>query len=84
MKPKAGKALQLYLAVSNEAISTALIREEDATYLPIYYLSKALLVPKTHYCDMDELTLALITASRKLRPYFQPYEIHVLTNFPIR
>ncbi|XP_022842145.1 uncharacterized protein LOC111365871 [Olea europaea var. sylvestris] len=33
---------------------------------------------------MEKLALALITASRKLRPYFQAHTIHVLTNFPLR
>lgn len=33
---------------------------------------------------MEKLALALIIASRKLRPYFQANTIHVLTNFPLR
>ncbi|XP_022855998.1 uncharacterized protein LOC111377175 [Olea europaea var. sylvestris] len=33
---------------------------------------------------MEKLALALITASRKLRPDFQAHTVHVLTNFPLR
>ncbi|XP_022880864.1 uncharacterized protein LOC111398160 [Olea europaea var. sylvestris] len=33
---------------------------------------------------MKKLALALITASRKLRPYFQAYSIKVLTNFSLK
>ncbi|XP_022874149.1 uncharacterized protein LOC111392970 [Olea europaea var. sylvestris] len=83
-KLKLSKILQLYLAVSNETISAVLIREEGTTQLPIYYTSKALLSSKTRYLDMEKLALALITISRKLRPYFQAHTIHVLTNFPLR
>ncbi|XP_022848768.1 uncharacterized protein LOC111371087 [Olea europaea var. sylvestris] len=83
-KPKPGNILQLYLVVSNEAISTVLIREEETTQLLVYYTSKALLSLETRYPGMEKLALALITASRKLRPYFQAHTIHVLTNFPLR
>ncbi|KAL2497602.1 Ribonuclease H [Abeliophyllum distichum] len=33
---------------------------------------------------MEKLTLALITTSKKLKPYFQAYVIEVLTNYPLR
>ncbi|XP_022886895.1 uncharacterized protein LOC111402791 [Olea europaea var. sylvestris] len=83
-KPKPGDIFQVYLVVSNEAISVVLTREEGTTQLPVYYTSKALLSPKTHYFDMEKLALALITASRKLKPYFQAHTIYLLTNFPLR
>ncbi|XP_022846413.1 uncharacterized protein LOC111369168 [Olea europaea var. sylvestris] len=83
-KPKPEEILQLYLVVSNEAISSVLTREEGTTQLPVYYTSKALLSPETRYPDMEKLALALIKAFRKLRPYFQAHTIHVLTNFRLR
>lgn len=89
MKPKVSEALKLYSIVSNEAINAVLIREEDTTQLLAYYISKALLALETRYSDMEKLTPALITTSRKLRlyfyaQYFYAYTIHVLTNFPLR
>lgn len=33
---------------------------------------------------MEKLTLSLIIASRKLRPFFQGHSIYVLTNFPLK
>ncbi|XP_022891607.1 uncharacterized protein LOC111406405 [Olea europaea var. sylvestris] len=81
-KPKPGDILQLYLAISNEVINIVLIREEGATQLPT--TSKVILSPETRYPDMEKLALSLITASRKLRPYFHAHTIHVLTNFPLR
>ncbi|XP_022858151.1 uncharacterized protein LOC111379057 [Olea europaea var. sylvestris] len=83
-KPKPGEILQQYLAVSNGAISSVLTRKEGTTQLAVYYTSKVLLSLETRYPDMEKFALALITASRKLRPSFQAYTIHVLINFPLR
>ncbi|XP_022886722.1 uncharacterized protein LOC111402573 [Olea europaea var. sylvestris] len=83
-KPHPDESLLLYLAVSDVAVSAVLTREENGRQLPVYYISKALLPAETRYSDMEKLALALITASRKLRPYFQAHSIQVLTNFPLR
>ncbi|XP_022847633.1 uncharacterized protein LOC111370170 [Olea europaea var. sylvestris] len=83
-KPHPDESLLLYLAVSDVAVSAVLTREENERQLPVYYISKALLPTETRYSDMKKLALALITASRKLRPYFQAHSIQVLTNFPLR
>lgn len=83
-KPKDGEPLLLYLAVTEESISSVLVREEETHQLPIYYVSKSLLPAEARYPDMEKLALALITTSRKLRPYFQAHSIRVLTNFPLR
>ncbi|XP_022859516.1 uncharacterized protein LOC111380239 [Olea europaea var. sylvestris] len=83
-KPHPDESLLLYLAVSDVAVSTVLTREENERQLSVYYISKALLPAETRYSDMEKLALALITASRKLRPYFQAHSIQVLTNFPLR
>ncbi|XP_022852274.1 uncharacterized protein LOC111373911 [Olea europaea var. sylvestris] len=83
-KPHPDESLLLYLAVSDVAVSAVLTREENERQLPVYYISKALLPAETRYSDMEKLALALITASRKLRPYFQAHSIQILTNFPLR
>lgn len=51
---------------------------------PIYYISKAMVNPKTRYSKMEQTTLALRCAARKLRPYFQAHQIIVLTNKSLR
>ncbi|XP_022875748.1 uncharacterized protein LOC111394218 [Olea europaea var. sylvestris] len=83
-KSKSRETLLLYLAVSDEAISVVLAKEEEAHQLPVYYISKALLPAETLYPDMEMLALFHVTASRKLRPYFQAHSIKVLTNFPLK
>ena len=44
-KPLQGETLILYLAVSEAAVSSVLIRLEDKVELPVFYVSRALLDP---------------------------------------
>ncbi|XP_020410177.1 uncharacterized protein LOC109946503 [Prunus persica] len=68
-----GEDLFVYLAMSNSAVSLALIREELRTQHPIFYTSKALLDADTHYPKLEKLILALVVSARKLRPYYQAH-----------
>ncbi|CAL8167601.1 unnamed protein product [Prunus armeniaca] len=47
-KPVPGEDLLVYRAVSNSAVSLALIREELGGQHPVFYMSKALLDAETH------------------------------------
>ena len=47
-------------------------------------MGKRLLDAETRYLELEKLDLALIVASRKLRPYFHVHMIEVLTNYPLR
>ena len=74
-KPIEGKPLYLYLAVTEYAISGALVREEGKVQWPVYYISKRLIDAKTRYLEMEKLALTLVIASRKLRPYFHSHHL---------
>uniref|UniRef100_A0A2N9G648 Uncharacterized protein n=1 Tax=Fagus sylvatica TaxID=28930 RepID=A0A2N9G648_FAGSY len=54
-----GEALSLYLAVSLTTVSSALIREDEGTQLPVYYTSKAFQGAEERYPAMEKLALAL-------------------------
>ena len=82
-KPIQREKLYLYLIVSEEPVSAALVREEEKVQWPIYYVSKRLLDTETRYPELENLALALLVASRKLRLYFHTYSIKVLTNYPL-
>ncbi|KAK0601660.1 hypothetical protein LWI29_026175 [Acer saccharum] len=58
--------------------------QEDGIQKPVYYTSKALLPAETRYSPAEKMALALITAARKLRPYFQAHRIRVYTNCPLK
>ena len=79
-----GEPLYLDLAVTKYGISGALVREEEKVQWPVYYISKRLIDTVTRYPKMEKLALALVIASRKLRPYFHSHTIWVLTNYPLR
>ena len=76
--------LYLYLVVSPHAVSSALIREKEKVQKPIYYTSRALKEAEGQYPLMEKLAFALITASRKLRHYFQAHVINVMTDHPLK
>ena len=67
---KPGEELYLYIAIPQVAVSTALVREEEGTQRPVYFVSKAFRGAEERYPRMEKLAFALVTAARKLKPYF--------------
>ena len=80
LKPIERETLYVYLAVSEEAVSAALVKEGKKVQWPIYYVSKTLLDVETRYPELEKLALVIMVASRKLRSYFHAHPIEVLTN----
>ncbi|XP_073152300.1 uncharacterized protein [Henckelia pumila] len=64
-KPIQGEELFLYLAVTNRAASSVLVRKDGINHQPVYF---------------EKLALALVITARKLCPYFLSHPITVLTN----
>ena len=83
-KPEVTEDLYSYLAVSEVAVSSALILEELGAQLPVFYTSKALLDAETRYPKIKKLILALVVAALKLRPYFQAHTVVLMTQYPLR
>ena len=50
----------------------------------MYYASRALRGAEERYPPMENLAFALVTAARKLKPYFQAHTVNVLTDKPLR
>ena len=84
VSPSEGELLTLYLAVSDFLISAVLIKDKDRVQHPVYYYSRALRGAEERYPRMEKLILALVTAARKLRPYFQAHTIEVPTEYPMK
>ncbi|KAL2526815.1 reverse transcriptase [Abeliophyllum distichum] len=81
---RSGDVLSLYLAASPRVFSAMLIRELTQVQRPIYYVSQVLKGAETCYSLAEQLVFALIVAVRKLRPYFQSHNVHIITNQPIK
>ncbi|XP_065036645.1 uncharacterized protein LOC135672121 [Musa acuminata AAA Group] len=79
-----GEKLSLYLAASQHAVSSVLVRENFGDQLPVYYVCHMLSRPEGRYPPIEKLALALVLSVRKLRPYFQAHPIEVITDRPLR
>ena len=83
--PEAGDMLYLYLTVSNVSVSATLFKEdENWNQRPVFFVSKSLSEVETWYTLLEQATLALRVAAKKLCPYFQAHPIVVLINLPLR
>ena len=60
----------LCLAISQAAVSVALVRKEDGCQRPVYFISRAFQGAEERYPQMEKLAFALVIAARKLKPYF--------------
>ena len=67
-KPR--EVLNLYLAVSQAAVTVALVREEDGSQGPVYFISRVFRGAEMRYPQMEKLAFILVTAARNLKPYF--------------
>ena len=79
VSPSEGELLTLYLTVSDFSTSAVLVRDKDRVQHPVYYCNRALRGAEERYARMEKLILALVTAARKLRLYFQAHTIKVPT-----
>ncbi|KAL2249904.1 UNVERIFIED_CONTAM: Retrovirus-related Pol polyprotein from transposon gypsy [Sesamum indicum] len=64
--PKENEILYLYLAVSENTVSSVLVRENEGVQNPIYYVSKMVQGAEKRYTEIKKLALALVVTARKL------------------
>ncbi|XP_014522940.1 uncharacterized protein LOC106779360 [Vigna radiata var. radiata] len=81
-RPDLGHALHIFLAVTDTAISAALIQEEPQFKL-VYFVSRSLKETEVRYQKLEKVALSLLYVARRLRPYFQGYQVIVRTDYPI-
>src|SRR5664279_2520031 len=83
--PHEKEPLYLYLATTNQVVSTMLVveRAEEGKAVgvqrPIYYLSEVLSACKQRYPHYQKLAYGVSLTARKLKHYFQEHTITVLT-----
>jgi len=80
----AGAPLRLYFTVTERAISSVLVQEQDQIQKPIYFVSKALQGAETRYQALEKAALAVVFSARRLRHYFHSFTVVVMTNLPIQ
>ncbi|NP_063998.1 orf764 (mitochondrion) [Beta vulgaris subsp. vulgaris] len=82
-RPKEGERLQLYISASPKTVAAVLLVERIKTQLPIYFVSHVLNEAEQRYPLLEKMSLAVMIAARKLRPYFDAHTIQVLSNHPL-
>ena len=83
-KSKPSTPLRLYFAVTDRAISSVLVQEQDQVQKPIYFVSKVLQGPEVRYQAVEKAALAVVFSARRLRHYFQSFTMVVMTDLPIQ
>jgi len=68
-KPVGELPLQLYLSISDDTLSIALV-QENLEQRPVYFISRVLQSAETRYQLVEKITLALLMAARWLCQYF--------------
>ncbi|XP_020222101.1 uncharacterized protein LOC109804683 [Cajanus cajan] len=82
-RPDPSRPLLVYLAVSEDAISSVLVQEKEGTQAPVYFVSRLLQDSETRYQLIEKATLELVHTSRRLQHYFQSNRVVVHTDYPI-
>ncbi|GAA0161009.1 hypothetical protein LIER_17428 [Lithospermum erythrorhizon] len=83
-RPEPRERLQMYLAISDLAISSVLLREVEGVQKPIHYLSHVLRDADERYPIIDKVAFTLVISTRKLKAYFESHPIQVVTDQPLK
>ena len=76
--------LRLYFAVTERAVSSVLVQEQDQVQRPVYFVSKVLQGPETRYQALEKAALMVVFSARRLRHYFHSFTVVVMTDLPIQ
>ena len=60
----------VYLAVSEEAVSVALVQEVEGEERSVYFVSRTLHAVETRYQMIEKVALVLVLTTRRMRSYF--------------
>jgi hypothetical protein len=86
--PSPGAPLLLYVAASHSAVSAALVQEKQDGQVKkqaaVYFVFEVLSFSKKNYTELEKVLYVVLMASRKLRHYFQAYNIIVPSSQPLK
>ena len=82
--PIPGEDLYLYLAVNGKFVSSVLARAKGRQHRPVYYVSHILQDAEQRYTKVEKFILTIIISARRLRSYFDAYQVIFLTDLPLR
>ncbi|GAU30847.1 hypothetical protein TSUD_365550 [Trifolium subterraneum] len=83
-RPQVGNPLYMYLDVSENSMSSALVQDIKGEERPVYFVSRIFREVEIRYQKIEKLSLAVVTTARRLRHYFQSHKIVVKIDHPIK
>ncbi|XP_026450804.1 uncharacterized protein LOC113350917 [Papaver somniferum] len=82
-KPDPDELLALYIEATEDAVSAVLVKTNTNIEKPIYYVSKTLNPAERNSTKIEQLILALVWATQKLRTYFLTHHVRVPCKAPL-
>ena len=70
--------------MTERAVSSVLVQEQNQAQRPVYFVSKVLQGPETRYQALEKAALAVVFSARRLRHYFHSFTVVVITDLPIQ
>ncbi|XP_057444348.1 uncharacterized protein LOC130736546 [Lotus japonicus] len=83
-KPTQGLPLHLYFSVRDHAISSVILQEVNGEQKIIYFVRHTLKGAEIRYQKIEKAVLAILVTARRLRPYFQSFQVKIRTDLPLR
>ncbi|XP_057452608.1 uncharacterized protein LOC130744439 [Lotus japonicus] len=83
-KPVQSLPLHLYFSVSDHAINSVILPEAESEQKIVYFVSHTLQGAEIRYQKIEKAALAVLVTARRLRPYFQSFQVKVRTDLPLR
>jgi len=65
-RPEVGVPLQMYITVTEHAISSVLVQEKEGAQRPIYFVSRLLRGAEKRYPTLEKAALSIVITARKL------------------
>jgi ribonuclease HI len=76
--------LLLYIAASPHVVRVALVQEQSREGMtrqwPVYHVSEVLTASKCNMIELEKISYAVVMASRKLRHYFEAFQVWVTSD----
>ena len=76
--------MDLYLCMMQRAISTVLTQEVDKDQKPIYFVIRTLQGMEIGYQKLEKATLAIFITARRLRYYFQNFQVIIKIDLTVK